>query len=131
MKILATMLAVLVMALLSACQSTAERVQEEGGVVFSKAEVIAFLSDKTERWSEGGGYFGPDGTLNVKWKGEFLSGTWHATDDGEVCYSVTEWGSIPCTKYFRRGSDIVTVYKNKEEVAPADEYLQGDQTATL
>ena len=122
------MLAALSLALISACQSTAERVQEEGAVALTRTEVVALVSDRTEPWSKGAGYYGPDGSLHVRWKGESLTGTWQATDTGEICHKVQEWGSIPCTSYFRRGSEIVTVYDSHEKTAQPDAYLAGDQT---
>ena len=130
MKTMKTLTVALLFALLAACQTTSERlVTEEGAVPFTKAEVEAFLSGRTEKWSEGAGYYAPDGTLKGRWRGEQFAGTWTATDSGAVCYHVAEWGTTPCTDYFRKGEQVVTVYKNRMEESHASDYMDGDQTA--
>ena len=113
--------------LLVGCQSTQQRIEEDGAVRLSRAQVESLLSGKTERWSKGAGYFAPDGTLEARWQGEDVTGKWHATDDGEVCYEVDAWGQTPCTSYYEHDGRLVSVYENRLEEASDEDYREGKQ----
>lgn len=64
------------------------------------------LAGKTVIWDQGGAYYAPDGGLDSLWKGTRESGTWTATDAGEVCWQVPSWGDLPCEAYLHEANGV-------------------------
>lgn len=99
---------------------------------FTRAETIAYISGKTQIWSQGGGYHAPDviidsdwgGTLYALWAGTPEVGTWSVTMDGQLCWHVPAWRSKSCAMYYHEGEDVYTKFKGTYE--PADELQNGN-----
>ena len=99
---------------LAACQTVEQQSTETSAVNLSQAEVMAHISGNTEVWTKGGGYYAPNGELNVLWKGQESAGTWSVSDDGEVCYVVEIWGTDKeCHRYVNEGGDTKTALRRQ------------------
>ncbi len=70
MRLFSYLACVVFVSLLAACASPREKLIESGATPYTEAEVKELVTGKTEIWTKGAGYYGPDGTLNVRWKGE-------------------------------------------------------------
>ena len=122
-----------VLAALSGCQSPEKALMEEGAVQMSQAEVIALLSDKTEVWGSGAGYFSADGTVRGEFKGHDFDGTWRVTEAGNLCYSVEEWWPDEhCEWVYYSQGDAITILNTKtnerDNLSKSASYMEGDQT---
>jgi len=95
----------------------------------TQAEAISHVSGNTEAWSQGGGYYSPDGSLIAKWQGDDASGTWEVTEDGTLCLVLDLWGGgQECHYYVNDGGTITLVYKGTPRVA---EVRSGNQLSTI
>jgi len=64
----------------------------KGKKQLSQTEVIELFSGKSIPWSSGGGYYYPDGSLKIIWKGKELpSGTWRVNEEGRDCITSPKW----------------------------------------
>lgn len=103
---------------LAACKTTGTEPSANGAVSLGKAEVMSHIAGNTETWTKGGGYYSPDGQLNVLWNGKETVGTWEVSEDGEVCYVVDVWGSDEeCHRYVNDGGETKLLYDGKARVA--------------
>ena len=104
---------------------TAEEMEPEVVVLFTKEETTAFVSGKTVVWGERqGAYYNPDGTLETIWDGEKVTGTWSVNDEGGVCWHVSGWGTTPCESYYQGTSGLMAIYQGNK--SPADEHQDGN-----
>lgn len=79
-----------------------------------QAAVTAYVTDKTEEYSKGAGYYGDDGTIKIRWDGKDLSGTYVIKDDGNLCMVVTEWGEQEdCQQYAKVDDKVLRFYEGK------------------
>ena len=99
---------------LSACASMEQKMMEAGATRLNGTQATAHIAGNTEKWSKGGGYYNPDGTLEVIWEDAELSGPYTVADDGNVCYKVETWGKL-CHFYMNDNGTIVMMYKGKNE----------------
>jgi len=113
---------------LTACATTEQKMLEAGATRLNAAQVKTYIINKTERWSEGGGFYSPDGTLETVWKGSMQEGPYTIADDGKVCYDVKTWDR-ECHFYMNDNGKIVMIYKRKN--VGAREMLDGNQLANL
>ena len=100
---------------ISACASTEQKMMEAGATRLDGAQATAHISGNTEKWSKGGGYYNPNGTLEVGWKGSQLSGPYTVADDGNVCYEVADWGK-ECHFYMNENGAAIMIYKGKRNI---------------
>jgi hypothetical protein len=114
---------------LSACASTEQKMMEAGATRMNGAQATAHISGNTEKWSKGGGYYNPNGTLEVIWKGAELSGPYTVADDGNVCYEVADWGK-ECHFYMNENGAAIMIYKGKRK-ADANEMMAGNKLSQL
>lgn len=118
---------------LAGCQTTQQASKDQSAEAASgrltQAEVISHVSGNTEVWSEGGGYYDPDGALMVKWQDDDGTGTWEVAEDGTLCFAVELLGNEKeCHHYVHDGGTIMLVYKNVSRLA---EILPGNQLNSL
>ena len=59
---------------------------------FTRAELYAYISEKTQVWSEGRVFYSEADTLQLLWEGEYGKGTWSTDDDGTLCWHVVVMG---------------------------------------
>ena len=110
-------------------QTSEEQSAGASAVRLTQAETISHVSGNTEIWSEGGGFYSPDGVLIVKWQDDDGSGTWKVAEDGTLCLVVDIWGDDEeCHHYVNDGSAIMLVYKGNPRVA---EIRSGNQLDSL
>lgn len=82
----------------------------------SRDEVIAHVTNKTEEWSKGAGYYSANGDLDVVWEKKRLTGDWKVTDGGEMCITVAAWGDEDCHSYRLNNGVVELVYKGDGKV---------------
>ncbi len=109
---------------LSACATTEEKLTEAGAKRLNAAQVESHIVGNTEKWTKGGGYYNPNGTLEVVWEGADESGPYTIADDGNVCYQIADWGK-DCHFYMKDGETVTMIYKGKD--GGARDILQGNQ----
>jgi hypothetical protein len=85
---------------------------------FSRAELYAYLGDKTQTLSNGGAFYSSSGTLHVLRDGQRYKGTWSSHDGGTICWHVIGWGNVPCKTYYDNGDAISVVYEGVLSLAP-------------
>lgn len=115
------------------CQTTQQAAKDQAAEAASdrltQAEVISHVSGNTEVWSEGGGYYAPDGAILVTWQGDDGSGTWEVAEDGTLCLAIDLWGNEnECHHYVNDGGTFMLVYDNRPRLA---EILPGNQLNSL
>ncbi len=96
---------------------TAGDVLIDGASPFTRGELYAYLSDKTQVWSAGGAYYSAEGTLETLWEGERNEGGWSTNNDGVLCWHVKSWGETPCETYYHNGDVVSFVYEGKTALA--------------
>lgn len=110
---------------LASCGTEKQGTIEASTKNLNKSEVLSHVSGNTETWTKGGGYYSPDGQLNVLWKGEESVGQWEVSDGGEVCYVVDTWGpDEECHRYIREAGQTKLLFEGKARVA---KILPGNQ----
>ncbi|MEL7349054.1 MAG: DUF995 domain-containing protein [Pseudomonadota bacterium] len=106
-----------------------EELVSQGAVPLTQAEVLDHVSDKTEVWTKGAGYYGPGGDLRWTWEGDSGSGRWAVKDDGRLCMVVQEWGGTDiCHAYVLHEGEITLVFEGDARVA---ETRPGNQLSAL
>ena len=113
--------------ILSACTSTYQKMLDSGATRLNGAEVKSHLTNMTERWTKGGGYYKEDGNIDIVWKGSPYSGEWKVSDDGEICVQVPTWDEF-CHHYLNDNGTITLMYQGKPAVK---EMFKGNQLSTL
>ncbi len=113
---------------LSACATIEEKLTENGATRLNADQVKSHIVGKTEKWTKGGGYYGPDGILETVWEGATNSGPYTIANDGNVCYEVADWGK-ECHFYMNDGGSITMIYKGKD--GGTHDILQGNQLGSL
>lgn len=116
-----------VLFILSACTSAYQKMLDSGATRLNGAEVKTHLTNMTERWSKGGGYYQGDGNIDIVWKDAPYSGTWQVSDDGEVCVQVPTWDEF-CHHYLNDNGTITLMYQGKPTVK---EMFKGNQLSAL
>ncbi len=129
MRLLSIMAVAVLANSLFACASPREALLEEGATPYMLDELVTLVSGKTEPWSKGAGYYEADGTLYARWEGEDYEGTWYATAEGTICHLVADWGTKPCTEYFHKGDNVITLYKGRTATNSMDGYVNGNKLA--
>ena len=114
---------------LSACVTTEEKMTQAGATRMNGTQATAHISGNTEKWSKGGGYYNPNGTLEVVWSGSQISGPYTVADDGNVCYEVADWGK-QCHFYMNENGAAIMIYKGKRN-ADALEMMAGNKLSEL
>ena len=105
--------AFLLLTLAFALVSSSSAIAGDDKKYFTKEEVISHVSDKTEEWSKGAGYYGLGGELKAVWDGEKLEGTWRVKDNGEMCVNIAAWGEEGCHNYRLKNDVIELVYQGE------------------
>jgi len=124
--------------MMTACASFTDSIMSSDARTFTRADMVTYISGKTQVWSQGGGYHMPDtnidgdwgGTLYAKWAGKIETGTWSVTEDGQLCWYVPAWRAKECATYYHDGkmndgSNTVTA-KIKGVYKPAAELRHGN-----
>ncbi len=126
--ILKPMITSVVVLSLTACATAEEKLTEAGATRLNAAQVETRIVGNTEKWSKGGGYYNPNGTLEVLWKGANENGPYTIAADGNVCYEVADWGK-ECHFYMNDGGIITMIYKGKD--GGTHDILKGNQLGSL
>jgi hypothetical protein len=113
---------------LSACATVEEKLIESGATRLNGEQAAKHITGYTERWSKGGGYYNPDGKLEVVWNGANLSGPYTISSDGNVCYEVSDWGQ-ECHYYMDDHGSIVLIWKGKN--SGVRELMKGNRLSDL
>lgn len=113
---------------LTACATIEQKMVESGATRLDAQQVKSHVVGKTERWSKGGGYYRPDGTLETVWEGSMQKGPYTIADDGKVCYDVETWDR-ECHFYMNDSGKIIMIYKKKN--VGAHEMFYGNQLSKL
>jgi len=99
------------------CQTTGS-VLSEDATAFTRGELYAYLSDKTEDWGDGNGaFYSAEGTVETMWDGAKDEGTWSTNKDGSMCWHIKSWGETPCTTYYHNGEVVSAVYDGETTLA--------------
>ena len=87
----------------------------DGAKRLSKAETVALLAGNTVEMTKGVGFYKPDGTLVLKWKGKDVSGKWRVNDDGVECWTVSSWwgGKEKCFLIWHTKGDTFVIQNLK------------------
>jgi hypothetical protein len=91
---------------------------------FTRAELYAYISEKTQIWSEGRVFHSESGTLLLLWEGKYGKGTWSTDDDGALCWHVWSWDEVLCRTFYHN-DDVVSIIFN-EVTSPAPELQEGN-----
>ena len=113
---------------LTGCATDPTQLSDDA-TAFTRPELYAYLSDKTQVWDQGGAYYSAEGKLETLWDGERDEGTWSTTKNGELCWHVKSWGEIPCETYYHNGDVVSIVYKGETSAAPQQH--EGNQLDAL
>jgi len=92
-----------------------------GDKYLNKEEVLSHVSNKTEEWTEGAGFYGLGGKLQAVWEGKELQGTWRVKDNGEMCITIAAWGDEDCHKYRLKKDAVQLVYNGKGTIRKVDD----------
>lgn len=96
---------------------------------FTRAELYAYISEKTQVWSEGRVFHSDAGTLLLLWEGKYGKGTWTTDDNGALCWHVWSWDEVLCQAFYHN-DDVVSIVFNGE-VLLAPELQEGNTLANL
>ncbi len=113
---------------LSACATIEEKLAESGATRLNANQVKTLIVGNTEKWTKGGGYYNPNGTIETLWEGSTQSGSYSIAADGNVCFEIADWGKT-CYFYMNDGGTIIAIHNNKN-MGPRD-VLAGNQLSTL
>ena len=113
------------------CQTAQKQVAEQGAVQMGQEEVVELLSDNTEAWDKGAGFFAADGTIEALWEGKVSTGTWRVTDEGKLCYEVKDWWATEhCDWVYFRQDDGITIVNTRKNIRftkdPETDYTAGN-----
>ncbi len=96
---------------------------------FTRAELYAYISEKTQVWSEGRVFHSEAGTLLLLWEGKYGKGTWTTDDGGTLCWHVWAWDEVLCQVFYRNDDVVSIVFKEETLLAP--ELQEGNTIANL
>ena len=96
---------------------------------FTRAELYAYISEKTQVWSEGRVFHSEAGTLQLLWEGEYGKGTWSTDDDGTLCWHVWSWDEVPCQAFYHNDDVVSIIFKGETSLAP--ELQEGNTLVNL
>jgi len=113
---------------LTACATTEQKMIDAGATRLNATQVKTYIVGKTEKWSNGAGYYNPNGTLETVWEGSKQSGTYTIAADGNVCYEVKTWDRL-CHFYMNDGGKITMIYKGKN--VGTHDVLAGNQLTSF
>jgi len=117
--------------------SIEEKIVSDGAKKMNGKEVTAYLSNKTQQWTNGGAFYKADGTLDFIWEGKtFYDYTWSARSDGLVCIKNTQLFTTSCSVYFNYRDTVWTVVtevfgESKDFFGGPDTVIEGDNLANL
>ena len=88
----------------------------DGAKRLSKADVAALITGNTVEWTQGAGFYKPDGTFDIKWKGSDVSGKWRVNDDGVECWTVDKWwgGTEKCFLVWHTKGDAYLIQNTRK-----------------
>ena len=96
---------------------------------FTRAELYAYISEKTQVWGEGRVFHSESGTLLLLWEGKYGKGTWTTDDNGVLCWHVWSWDEVLCQAFYHN-DDVVSIgFKGKTLLAP--ELQKGNTVVNL
>ena len=95
----------------------------------TRAELYAYLADRTEVRDDGGAFYSEAGKLFLLKNGERHKGTWTTTENGEVCWHVISWPEVLCDTYYHNGDVVSIVHEGK--TSPASERQDGNTLDNL
>ena len=96
---------------------------------FTRAELYAYISEKTQVWSEGRVFHSETGTLLLLWEGKYGKGTWTTDDNGVLCWHVWSWDEVLCQAFNHNDNVVSIVFKEETLLAP--ELEEGNTVANL
>jgi hypothetical protein len=96
---------------------------------FTRGELYAYISEKTQVWSEGRVFHSEAGTLLLLWEGKYGKGTWTTDDNGALCWHVWSWDEVLCQAFYHN-DDVVSIVFNGETLL-APELQEGNTLANL
>ena len=105
-----------------------EEIIKNGATQLNGDQARAHLSDRTEKWVNGGAYYGPDGKMEAIWKHKYRSGSWTVSDDGKVCYTLTKWEKL-CQFYMNIDGAITMIWKGQS--TGVKEMMDGNRLSDL
>ena len=117
--------------------SIKEKIVSDGARQMNREEVTAYLSNKTQQWSNGGAFYDADGTLDFIWEGKtFYDYSWSARKDGLVCIKNYEGFSTSCSLYFNYKQTVWTVVtevfgESKDFFGGPDTTVDGNKLSDL
>ena len=104
---------------LGACKTSGDKLVEGGAVPLTQAQTVAHITDKTETWKTGVGYYDPNGTLHVITEGTPGSGTYTVNESGQVCSRVDIWGPETfCHMYVDDNGTVTAIFQGETHVYP-------------
>ena len=111
---------------LTACASQEQKMIEAGAIRLSAEQTIAHISGNTEKWTKGGGYYHPNGLLDIIWDGTKASGTYTVDSNGNVC---TKLDKTYCHFYMNDEGAIIMISEGKN--LGARELMVGNHVSEL
>ncbi len=96
---------------------------------FTRAELYAYISEKTQVWSEGRVFHSEAGTLLLLWEGKYGKGTWSTDDDGTLCWHVWSWDEVLCQTFYHNDDVVSIIFKGVTLLAP--ELQEGNTLVNL
>ena len=85
---------------------------------FTRGELYAYMSEKTQVWSEGRVFHSEAGTLLLLWKGKYGKGTWTTDDNGALCWHVWSWDEVLCQAFYHNDDVVSIVFNGETLLAP-------------
>jgi len=99
----------LLMLVVSACESGPPKIVNEAGVTRLNADQArAHVSGNTEKWEQGTIYYNPGGKLEMVWRKVKTNGAWNVLDDGNICFEVKGWNQT-CHYYVNNNGAITLI----------------------
>ncbi len=111
---------------ITACDNPAKRMLDAGATRLTMEEVAGHISGNTEIWSRGGGYYHPNGNLDVIWEDATTSGKYTIDANGVVC---TTTYTVSCHYYLKFKGDVILISDRKKY--GTNEILSGNMLSQL
>ncbi|WP_081944413.1 DUF995 domain-containing protein [Thalassospira australica] len=131
-KVSKLLIAASAIASLAACQTTSEMLAEDGATQLTAWEITSTLDDTTRAWASGNGmsYYAADGAY--LWKtngGDTGDGTWMATDDDQMCFTVETWnnGNPQCYTMYKKSDGSIVSVDGAGKLYPLGAFQKGNK----
>ena len=111
---------------MTACDNEEQRMLDAGATRLTMEEVAEHISGNTEKWSRGGGYYHPNGNLDVIWEDAITSGKYTIDANGVVC---TTTYRVSCHYYMKYKGDVILISDRKR--SENNEILSGNKLSQL